>query len=333
MSAAHLVPLLRERGLVTADTPPPADESDRPWFISLLMGIAGWIAGLFVLAFIVITLDLDRRGQIAGGGIGLLVAAWALYAIGRGKVFVDQLALAFSIAGQLGITLYLFEALHDALPITAAILGMQLLLFVAMPDRVAKTLAAFFASIAWVIVVRFFLRPDEGGSEIFDLHGGLRAPLFGAWTLPLEWVVSWTPSIALILALRRTEVRWMARGVASYARPAISGLLLGVALGGMAAEPVSLLMFGFGEMGREFNGWSLFPLLSIGLALFAAFNAFALRSSGLLGVAIVAALAHLARFYYLYGTTLTVKSAIMLGAGLLLLGAGRLLARRLEPTP
>jgi hypothetical protein len=122
----------------------------------------------------------------------------------------------------------------------------------------------------------------------------------------------------------------MARAAASFARPAIGGLLLGIALGGMAAEPVSMLMFGHDELGREFDGWSLFPLLSIGLALFAAFNAFALRSAGLLGLAIVAALAHLARFYFLYGTTLTVKSAIMFGAGLLLLGAGRLLARRVE---
>ena len=332
MSAAHLVPILRERGLIAADAAPPPDESDRPWFISVLMGIAGWIAGLFVLVFVAIVLDLDKRGQIAGAGLGLLVVAWTLYAIGRGKVFVDQLALAFSIAGQLAITVYCFETLHDALPITAAIFGMQVLLFFAMPDRVARTLAAFFASIAWVFVVRFFLRPDEGGGEFFGRHGEIAAPVFGVWTLPLEWLVSWLPSAALIVALRRTETRWMARSVASYARPAISGLLLGIALGGMAAEPVSMLMFGLEEMGREFDWWSLFPLLSIALALFAAFNAYLLRSSGLSGLAIFAALAHLARFYYLYGTTLTVKAAIMLGAGLVLLGAGRLLARRVEST-
>ena len=330
MSVAHLVSLLRERGLIAADAAPPPDGSDRPWFISLLMGIAGWVAGLFVLVFLAIALDLDQHRQIAAAGVVLLAVAWALYAIDRGKVFVDQLALALSIAGQLAITIYLFESLRGALPITAAIVGMQVLLFVVMPDRVARTLAAFFASIAWVFVVRFFLRPDEGGSDIFGHDGGLRAPLLGAWTLPLEWALSWAPSVALILWLRRTETRWMARAAAAFARPAISGLLLGIALGGMAAEPVSMLMFGLEEVGRTFDWWSLFPLLSIGLALFAAYNAFALRSSGLLGLAIVAALAHLARFYYLYGTTLTVKSAIMLGAGLLLLGAGRLLARGAE---
>jgi hypothetical protein len=331
--SAGLIAALRERGLIAPDAPAPpeaVDATDRPWFLSLLMGIAGWIAGLFVLLFFAILLDLDKRLEAMGAGVVLLAIAWGLYAIGRGKVFLDQLALAFSIAGQLGITVFLVEKLDDALPVTAAILGMQLLLFAVMPDRVAKTLATFFASIAWVFVVRFYLRPNEGGGEFFGPQGDVAAPLFGVWTVPLEWAITWAPAIVCVLWLRRTETRWMAHRAASYARPAITGLLLGVALGGMAAEPVSLLALGVDEMGREFDWWSLFPLLSIGLALFAAFNAFALRSAGLLGVAIFAALAHLARFYYLYGTTLTVKAAIMLGVGLLLLGAGRLLARRMK---
>lgn len=333
MSAADLIVALRERGLIAADAPAAPHESDRPWFLSLLMGIAGWVAGLFVLVFLAMLLDVDDRLQIMSLGVALLVVARVLYAVGRGKVFVDQLALAFSIAGQLAVTVYFFETLKDALPITAAILGLQLLLFVVMPDRVAKTLAALFATIAWVFVVRFWLRPHEGGGEFFDSHGDIVAPVYGVWTVPLEWALTWIPPIQLILGLRYTEARWMARAAASYARPAITGLLLAVALGGMAAEPVSMLMFGVDEMGREFNWWALFPILSIALALFAAYNAFVLRSGGLLGVAIFAALLHLARFYYLYGATLTLKAAIMLGAGAVLLGAGRLLARRAGAAP
>ena len=47
-----------------------------------------------------------------------------------------------------------------------------------------------------------------------------------------------------------------------------------------------------------------------------------MRNGGLLGFAILAALLHLARFYYLYGTSLLWKSAIMLVAGAVLLLAG-----------
>ena len=326
MSAAALITALRDRGLIPAGAPAAPDEPDRPWFVSLLMGMAGWMAGLFVLVFLALVLDLDERLEIAGTGVVLLAVAWGLYAIGRGRVFVDQLALALSIAGQLAVAVYFLEKLGHALPVTGAILGMQLLLFLVMPDRVAKTIATFFASIAWVFVVRFYLRPHEGDG-FFDPVGNPIPPIAGVWIVPFEWLMTWLPPIVGILWLRLTETRWMARSAASYARPAITGLLLGVALGGMAAEPLSLLALGADEMGRAFDWWSLFPVLSIGLALFAAFNAYALRSAALLGVAIVAALAHLARFYYLFGTTLTVKAAIMLGVGLVLLGAGRLLAR------
>jgi uncharacterized membrane protein len=47
-----------------------------------------------------------------------------------------------------------------------------------------------------------------------------------------------------------------------------------------------------------------------------------LRSRGLLGLAILAALTHLARFYYFYGTTLLWKSLIMFGMGAVLLALG-----------
>ena len=57
--------------------------------------------------------------------------------------------------------------------------------------------------------------------------------------------------------------------------------------------------------------------------MFSAYGAFRTRSLALLGFAVFAALLHVSRFYYLYGTTLMWKSVIMLvaGAGLLIAGA------------
>ena len=46
-----------------------------------------------------------------------------------------------------------------------------------------------------------------------------------------------------------------------------------------------------------------------------------------MGLAIAAALLHLSRFYYLFGTSLMWKSAIMLGLGALMVVAGYLLRR------
>lgn len=322
--------MLRERGLIAANAAPPPDDPDRPWFLSLLMGIAGWIAGLFVLVFLALAFDLDRVTGLVIAGTGLLCVAWVLYFLGRGAVFIDQLALALSIAGQLALTVYFFDRLDAALPIAAAVLGLQLIVFGAMPDRIARTIAAFFASIAWVFVVRFALRPHEGVGGFFDPDGNVVAPRFGSWTVPIEWLATWLPVGAVVLGLLRTETSWMARRGGRFARPLITGLLAGMALGGIAAEPLSMLVLDAGSLGRDVNGWALFPLLSIALALFAASLAFSLRSAGLTGLAIFAALVHLARFYYLYGTSLTWKSLIMAVTGALLLGAAWVLARRAE---
>ena len=284
-------------------------------------------AGIFVLAFLFTFLDLKNTQPLLQVSAILLAVAWVLYFVSRRLVFVDQLALALSIAGQIGLAVYLVDKLDHALPISAALLGLQLLVFVAMPDRTAKILASFLASVAWVFVLRFWLRPNESASSFVDSHGDPIVPLLGAWTLPAEWLLTWAPLIALLFWLRLTEIRWMARRLAAFARPAITGLLLGLALGGVGAEPESLLTLSANEIGRDFNGWALLPLLSIALALLAAWFAFSLRNAGLLGLAILAALVHLGRFYYLYGATLTLKAIIMLAVGLVLLGAGRLLGR------
>ena len=44
---------LRARGLVPAEgSAPVLRESSRPWFVSLLLGAAGWLAGLVLLIFL-----------------------------------------------------------------------------------------------------------------------------------------------------------------------------------------------------------------------------------------------------------------------------------------
>src|SRR3954469_5963839 len=121
MNTTELVDALRTRGLIGADVPVPEDDAERPWFLSILMGVAGWIAGIFVLVFLGILLDLNGLRQMLVIGLVLLGVAWGLYFIGRGRVFVDQLALALSIAGQMAIAAYFFDTLKEALPVAAAI--------------------------------------------------------------------------------------------------------------------------------------------------------------------------------------------------------------------
>jgi hypothetical protein len=179
-----------------------------------------------------------------------------------------------------------------------------------------------FATLAWVYTVRFLVRPGSVESIFFEeRHSGDMALLDG-WALPLAWLLTWLPLLALAGWLILREPQWMASKLRRVARPLLTGLLSGLSIGAIAAEPFTLTIWGAESWGSSLDWLAIFPLLSIGLTLFAAYGAFRVRSSGLLGFAVFAGLLHLARFYYLYGTSLLWKSVIMLGVGAALLLAG-----------
>ena len=114
----------------------------------------------------------------------------------------------------------------------------------------------------------------------------------------------------------------MSGALRRHARPLLIGTLLGLSVGGVAAEPFTVFALGIESMGMRVSWWALFPLLSMALAMFSAWGAFRIRSHSLLGIAAFAALLHLSRFYYLYGTSLLWKAVIMLALGAALLLAG-----------
>jgi len=269
--------------------------------------------------------------MIFGLGALLLVAAWFMYHADRHGVFLDQLALAVSIAGQIAVAGSVLKDHFTGLGMCVTALVVQILVLLVMPNKIARTLAALFATIAWVYTVRFLLQPGSADRIFFEeRHAGDIAGL-GAWTLPVGWLLTWLPLLALAAWLILREPQWMASGMRRLARPLLTGVLLGLSIGAIAAEPFTLVIWGADSWGRGIDWLAIFPLLSIALTLFAAYGAFRVRSSGLLGFAVFAALVHLSRFYYLYGTTLMWKSLIMLCAGAaLLLGGVALRNRRPE---
>lgn len=332
MSGANLVAFadqLRTAGVITADAPPPPEElHDRPWFIALMQGFAGWLAGILLLAFIAVTFDTNSRAAFAVIGAILLVTSWAIYRADPDAVFLDQFALALSIAGQIGLVFGIVGEHATALGVAVTALILQLAILAFMPNRTARTLAALFASVAWMYTIHFALRPGD----IDDLFFGGRhrdVPL-GAATLPVGWLITWAPLVVGAIVLIRREPQWMSGWLRTHARSVLTGLLLTLALGGMVTEPFMWLSLGSEAWGVGFSWHALFPLLSIALSMLAAYGAFRVRSLGLLGVAILGALMHLSRFYYLYGTTLITKSVIMLCVGAALLAGGYWLHRRLQ---
>jgi len=300
-----------------------APASDRPLAISLLLGISGWVAGLFVLVFVALLIHPDSPAPAAISGGVLLAAAWGLFMVADdgAQVFVAQLALALSIAGQCLVLFAATDHADDLGRVAAAALALQVALAFLMPDRLHRTLSTLFATIAWALAVRFVL---------FDAHAGWNAARTTPTTpLPAAlagWALTWGPVAGALGWALRNEAAWVSRGRATLARPLITGLVAGLAFGTLASEPLEALRWFGGDRGA--GSLALWPLLSAAAALAALAAAFAQGRRALMALCAVAALLHVATFYFALGATLLAKSLLMLGVGIACIAASR--ALRLE---
>jgi hypothetical protein len=316
---------LAARGLVDAATAPQAPgnapATDRPWYIAALLGVSGWLAGLFLLGFVGLLFRPDTPAAAGLAGAVLLAAAWGLYAADREGAFVAQLALALSIAGQCLVLFALNKDARGIGPIAASALLLQVVLALAMPNPLHRALSSFFATIAWALTVRFALlgEPEFWRGER-EVAVSLVQSLGG-------WALAWVPVGAGIALLVRREAGWIARGWAPTLRPVLTGLIVGLAFATLASQPFeSFRWLGAAPVAQ---GWlALWPLLSALAALGAIAAAFALGQRALLGAGVLAVLLHVAHFYYALGTSLLLKSLLMLAMGGAMLLAARGLAQR-----
>ena len=309
--------LVRLGMIVDGGESAPVFTDDRPWFITLVLGAAGWFAGLFALFFVWMLFDPDNAGQAAVTGIALLAVAFVLYFVGRSSVFFGQLALAFSIAGQFALVVAALEETSSAAATAAFASVMQLALLLAMPNRFAKGLAAFFFCIAWALTLRF----AWWGESSFERGLGVVAPVPAI----IAWFVVWAPIAAAVEIAIAREAQWMATRARAIVRPALVGFLIGLSLAQWASQPLATLRF-WAETGTSWL--ALWPLLAAAAGLYAVISAFRLRDRALIGVAALGALLHVMQFYYVLGVSLLVKSVLMLAVGAALIAAARLLVRR-----
>ncbi|HEY8907532.1 MAG TPA: DUF4401 domain-containing protein, partial [Rhodoferax sp.] len=291
----------------------------RPWYISLLLGVSGWLAGVFMLGFVAMLFRPDSTGAAAVSGVVLLAAAWGLYQADREGAFTSQLALALSIAGQCLMLFAINEHRHSIAAIAGSAIVLQAVMVLLMPNPLHRTLSTLFAMIAWAVMLRFGLFDEpEWNSSRADAPS-LAPALLG-------WVLAWGPMLAALWWLVRTEAQWMARGWAAVVRPVLVGLIVGLAFATLASQPFEEFRWWGTAQARP--AWlALWPLLSAGAALSAVAAAFALRSRALIGACIVAVLLHISHFYYALGTSLLIKSLLMLAMGVALLLASRTVAK------
>lgn len=303
----------------TIQTPAPTAPA-RPWYIGLLLGASGWLAGGFLLAFVALLFQPDSAGAAAFSGAVLLAAAWGLFKADRDAAFTSQLALALSFAGQCLMLFAMTEPTHALAAVAGAAFVLQALMLLLMPNRLHRVMSALFALIAWALMWRFgwFGEPTWSGSN--GTAPSLLAALAG-------WALTWLPAGAALWWLIHHEPAWIARGWAPLLRPALTGLIVGIAFATLVSYPLESFRW-WGSAPVRQDWLALWPLLSAGAALAAVAAAFALGSRALMGACIVAVLLHVSHFYYALGTSLLLKSFLMLLMGAALLGAARWLAAK-----
>jgi Domain of unknown function (DUF4401) len=299
-----------------------AKQVERPWYISVILGASGWLAGIFLLIFIGMLFFKSSEPAAMLIACAILTAsAWGLYRVDPEGAFVSQLALALSVAGQILLVVGVAQLHHGyTWPAFAAMLVEMLFVFI-MPNALHRTLSALFACTALAIGVRYglFMQGDPFGyaRSSADMPQTLSYSLAG-------WAVSWLPIVVLVYWLIRYEERWMARGRQAIVRPALSGLIISLSFATLISHPLEI--FNWNTRHMTDHGWlALWPLLSVLAAIGGIVAAYALKSRMLMGASIVGALLHISHFYYALGTSLLIKSLIMLAMGAVMLAVAYLL--------
>jgi hypothetical protein len=198
---------------------------------------------------------------------------------------------------------------------------LQVVLALAMPNPLHRSLSTLFATLAWALTVRFVL---FGEPEFWRMDRSAEPSLARALA---GWLATWLPVGAGLWMLVKREPAWMARGWAPALRPMLGGAVIGLAFATLASEPFESLRW-LSERSAARPDWlALWPLLSALGALAGVAAGFALRSRALMGTSVFAVLLHVSHFYYALGTSLLLKSLLMLAMGAALL----LIARTLKP--
>ena len=332
---------LLQAGVVTGS--PPLDTSTQsPWYVRVMLGVAGWIAAIFILGFIAVGLEFiikDTSISIAAGSI-FIAGAYTVFKKVHND-FAEQFALALSLAGQ---ALILFGVMdffkwNASTPwFIAAVL--QAVIAILMPNSIQRMLAGYLCCItlhaAFAILGAPSIIPTVTGvaaallwlnefywyrSHHFSSIGLITRPIAYGITialLQLKGQILFANNIFLSLHSHGQNYSF----VPPWVTELTSGMLLVVVVG--------ILMYR--------NGQSLYSRrMNIVLLLTGAIAAVSLEAPGiatglviiligfancnriLFGLGISALLFYISAYYYNLQVTLLTKSGILAATGIVLL--------------
>ena len=330
MTLSELSAALAQRGFISEREPLAAEPDEvnvSPWYVQALMGACAWFAGVLLFAFVALELESvlfrgpGRWRMVLIFSVGTCAIAAVLFAYANNP-FVNQFALAMSCAGQFGIAVGLAEVSKARTALWGMVI-VEIVLTAVMRNRLHRFLSSMGAIIAYALAMHELLFGTLPG-ESWAAHT-LGAPRGTALLVSiLLWLVVWAPIAGAAWWLTLREALWMSRGRDALLRPVTYGLIAALSIAPLATYPdVFWVALGFVSGLAQVDGVALWPLMSLLLSLLALGLGFELRSRPLMGLAILFGLLEISSFYLVLGTTLLVKSLLMVSLGAILIAGSR----------
>lgn len=149
-TAQQLWQQLQQQGLVIGDMP-AASETNSPWYVRVMLGVAGWIGALFLLGFVGAIFEAVLQNAETALFVGTIVCVVAFFIfrwLGNSD-FGGQFGLAISMTGQ-GLCIFgLFDLFNSDTALTGfSIFAFQALLTLLMPNFIHRVLTSTVAMLA-----------------------------------------------------------------------------------------------------------------------------------------------------------------------------------------
>lgn len=332
-SASELWRKLSDAGVTSGDMP-DLESIATPWYVRVLLGFSGWLAALFMLLFVGAALSFVFRSSSASliSGTVLIGGAYAMLRK-QGGDFIEQLALATSLAGQGIVVNAIFRISGWGGADTWSMIAiLQVLLAGLMPNFIHRVFSSYFAALSLQFVLAHLGAPY--------LFGGLlMIPVAFIWLKELDYPAFMQPMRAIgygmvigLINIKGSALFgaghwWLrSRDQAPWVQPWMDEALAGAVtlvvvwqllrrykvpptgLTSIAAFAATIIIFG---ASLEANG------ISVGIMIM--LLGFAGGNRILLGLGIASVLFFVSSYYYMTDTTLLVKSYTMAATGAVLL--------------
>jgi len=338
---------LRSAGLVAGEVP---EHSGSPWFVRVMLGIAGWIGAFFLIGFIgaAFARVLDSAGTAAVVATICSGAAYAVFRLAAKNDFAGQFGLATGFAGQIlfGVAIYQHFRFETSLA-HFLFAGVETILTLVMPNFIHRAGTTVVATITLSLgcaqagVHGLALPMAASGCALVwrnELRLAARAELWRpvGYGLALGTLqTAATPLLhgdLLFFFQRGGGGGWLQRYGTTVGTALVAVVFLVVAVQILreleiaSASREGLAMLGCAALVMGVT----FPAHGLAAALLILILGFAGGNRVLFGLGVLAVASFLGYYYYQMRETLLYKALVLAASGAVLLGA-RWGLRRLFP--